>query len=58
MIWSLTANGDAGTGVTWRYHVYGFSETGMSDLAAAVDGGLKAQIDSLAVSLTQNLKPR
>ena len=48
MIWSLAQNDDAGTTVTRRYHVYGFSETGMPGLAIAVDGVLKEQIDRLA----------
>jgi hypothetical protein len=53
MIWSLTQNDDAatdgaGTTVTWKYHVYGFSETDLPDLATAVDGVLKEQIDRLA----------
>ena len=53
MIWSLTANEGGRTTVSWKYHVYGFSETGMSDLAAAVDGVLKAQIDRLAAFLAE-----
>jgi hypothetical protein len=48
MIWSLERNDDATTTATWKYHVYGFSETGLSDLAMAVDGVLKEQIDRLA----------
>jgi len=48
MIWSLTSIDDGGTTVTWKYHVYGFSETSVPELAAAVDGVLKEQIDRLA----------
>jgi hypothetical protein len=51
MIWSLAPNDDAGTTVTWKYHVYGFSETSIPELAAAVDGVLKEQIDRLASHL-------
>jgi hypothetical protein len=47
MVWSLASNDDAGTTITWKYHVYGFSETGLSELATAVDGVLKEQIDRL-----------
>ena len=53
MIWSLASNDDAGTTVTWIYHVYGFSETSVPELATAVDGVLKEQIDRLA----NHLKP-
>ena len=48
MIWSLTANENGSTTVTWKHHVYGFSETGLTDLATAVDGVLKEQIDRFA----------
>ena len=48
MIWSLASNDDAGTTVSWKYHVHGFSETSVPELATAVDGVLKEQIDRLA----------
>ena len=48
MIWLLAPNAEDGTTVTWKYHVYGTSETGLTGLAAAVDGVLKEQIDRLA----------
>ena len=51
MIWSLASNEDADTTVTWKYHVYGFSETSVPELAVAVDGVLKEQIDRLASHL-------
>jgi len=51
MIWSLVPNDNAGTTVTWKYHVYGFSETSLPELATAVDGVLKEQIERLAIYL-------
>ncbi|MGA9574260.1 MAG: hypothetical protein WBS20_09970 [Lysobacterales bacterium] len=48
MIWSLTPNDEGGTTVNWEYHVYGYSETVMANLATAVDGVLKQQIGRLA----------
>jgi len=48
MKWSLAPIDEGGTRVNWKYHVYGYSETVMADLAAAVDGVLKEQIDRLA----------
>ena len=41
------ASANAGT-VTWKYHVFGFSETDMPGLATAVDGVLEEQINRLA----------
>jgi hypothetical protein len=47
MVWFLVSNENAGTTISWKYHVYGFSETGLAELATAVDGVLKQQIDRL-----------
>lgn len=48
MTWTLAENDDGGTTVNWKYHVYGFSETALAELATVVDGVLKEQIDRLA----------
>jgi len=48
MIWSLVPGDEGSTLVNWKYHVYGYSETVITDLAVAVDGVLKEQIDRLA----------
>jgi len=48
MVWSLAAKDESATTVTWKYHVYGYSDTVMADLAGAVDGVLKEQIGRLA----------
>jgi hypothetical protein len=48
MIWSLVTDTEAGTTVTWAYHVYGYSETALVGLAVAVDGVLLEQINGLA----------
>lgn len=47
MVWSLATDEDADTTITWKYHVYGFSETDLAELATGVDGVLKGQIDRL-----------
>lgn len=47
MIWSLTPGEDTGTTISWKYHVFGYSETDLPGLAVAVDGVLKEQIDRL-----------
>jgi len=47
MIWTLASTSKAVTTVSWKYHVYGYSETNMAELAIAVDGVLKEQIDRL-----------
>jgi hypothetical protein len=47
MIWSLATSDDGGTTVNWKYHVYGYSETDMKALSAAVDGVLGEQIGCL-----------
>ena len=47
MVWTMDSISDSGTGITWKYHVYGYSDTGLSELAIAVDGVLKEQIDRL-----------
>ena len=47
-MWTLVEIDNGSTTVTWKYHVYGFSDTGLSDLATAVDGVLKEQIDRFA----------
>jgi hypothetical protein len=48
MVWSLVGDTEAGTTVTWTYHVYGYSETDLPGLAVAVDGVLLEQINGLA----------
>jgi len=48
MAWSLTPGEDAGTTISWKYNVFGYSETDLASLAVAVDGVLKEQIDRLA----------
>jgi hypothetical protein len=47
MVWSLVSNEDTATTITWKYHVYGFSETDLPELATGVDGVLKEQIERL-----------
>lgn len=47
MVWSLASNDDATTTINWKYHVFGFSEAGLLELAPVVDGVLKEQIDRL-----------
>jgi len=51
MIWALTANDDGSTTISWKYHVYGYSETDMPALSGAVDGVLKEQIGRLVAYL-------
>ena len=47
MIWTLVSTGDDVTAVSWKYHVYGYTETDLTDLAVAVDGVLGEQIGRL-----------
>jgi hypothetical protein len=55
MTWSLPPNEQAGTLISWNYHVYGYSETDMQSLASAVDAVLAEQLGRLADYLgTQN----
>ena len=51
MVWSLAPNRGSGTVVSWKYHVFGFSEAGLAGLATAVDGVLNEQIERLAGNL-------
>lgn len=51
MVWTLTANDDGGTTINWKYHVYGYSETDLAALSAAVDGVLKEQLGRLTLYL-------
>ena len=47
MVWSLASSDSVTTHINWKYHVYGFSDTSLTELAVAVDGVLKEQIDRL-----------
>jgi hypothetical protein len=48
MVWSLASNDNGGTTITWKYHVYGFTEMVLPEFAVVVDGVLKEQIYRLA----------
>ncbi len=52
MIWSLTPGEGAGTIISWKYHVYGYSEVDLPALAVTVDGVLKEQLGSLVGHLS------
>lgn len=47
MIWTLASTADGATTVSWKYHVYGYTETDLVALAVAVDGVLGEQIGRL-----------
>jgi len=53
MIWTVTANDDAGTTVNWKYHVYGYGDTDLTTLAPVVDGVLGEQLGRLLEALGQ-----
>lgn len=48
MTWSIEPLADSGSKVTFTYHVFGHTEGGLQVVAAAVDGVIGEQIQSLA----------
>lgn len=55
MVWTIEA-GEAGTSVTFTYHVIGFMDGGFEGLAPIVGGVIAEQLDRLAVLLNAPAK--
>jgi len=56
MTWSLSQAENSMTTISWKYHVFGYSETDLPGLAVAVDGVLEQQINNLVRHLDHSTK--